>query len=88
MDEPIETFYITKHALTQGIEKEQGRVCEAGGGSMIECHPVGYSAYYHGEGREWHRTREAAIKKAEEMRLAKIKSIKKSLAKMEALRFE
>jgi hypothetical protein len=42
---------------------------------------------YHGEGIEWHRTEAEAIARAEEMRIAKIASLKKQIAKLEKMKF-
>ncbi|XBX08942.1 hypothetical protein QMP26_13215 [Enterocloster clostridioformis] len=42
---------------------------------------------YYGEGREWHRTPEAAIKRAEEMRAQKIKTLKNQIEKLKKLNF-
>ena len=36
----------------------------------------------------WHKTKKAAIKKAKEMRIKKIESLKKQLKKIKALSFE
>jgi hypothetical protein len=43
--------------------------------------------YAHGEGRQWHRTQESALARAESMRKAKIASLRKSIARLEALSF-
>lgn len=48
---------------------------------------VSDNEYYHGEGDEWHLTKEAAIKKAEEMRAEKIESLKNQIAKLEKRKF-
>jgi hypothetical protein len=45
------------------------------------------STKYHSEGIEWHRTESSAIARAEEMRLAKIASLKKQIAKLEKMKF-
>jgi len=77
--------WITKYALTSGIcemEVEQSREAP----SMISWD--GWNNHAHGEGRDWHRTREGAIARAEAMRKKKIESLKKSIKKMEALRFQ
>jgi hypothetical protein len=77
--------WVTKYALSLGIAEVEGQTCERSGApGMLEYGPHQYA---HGEGREWHRTRESAIKRAEQMRAAKIASLRKSIAKMEALRF-
>ena len=55
---------------------------------MISQMGVQYGTYYHGEGKDWHRTKDSAIKQAEEMKQAKIKSMKKQLDKLENMKFE
>jgi hypothetical protein len=79
--------YITKYSLTQGIEEIEATECGERYPGMIETRENGYTAYYHGEGRQWHRSKEAAVEKAEKMRLAKIASLKKQIAKLEKLTF-
>ncbi len=74
--------FITKYALTAGIECREATACTNNADLIVSDRQ-----YFHGEGREWHRTFEDAVKRAEEMRLAKIESLEKSLAKFRALRF-
>lgn len=77
--------WITKYALTSGIlEKE---VKDFGDGSVKEIENS-FPIYYHGEGKEWHRTKESAIAKAEEMRKKKIASLKKQIEKLEKMEFK
>ena len=78
--------WITKYALTDGIIENDAEVCidTDATGNMIVCDRV----YFHGEGREWHRTKESAIQKAEEMRQKKIASLKKQIEKLEGMKFE
>ena len=73
------TVYITKYALTEGILEKEAKPC--GNASMVQVGP----SYFHGEGKDWHRTRESAVKKAEAMRLKKIESLKRSIAKLEKM---
>lgn len=80
------TGWVTKYALTNGIEEKVLQVCE-NTTSMVEEVGSRWNAYYHGEGREWHRTRANAVAKAEEMRKKKITSLRKKIAALEALRF-
>ena len=47
-----------------------------------------WSDCYHGEGKEWHRTKEAALVRAEKMRQKKIASLKKQIEKLERMKFE
>jgi len=79
--------WITRYALTVGIAEVDGETLGTGAKMLKWSHPgsVG-SAYSHGN--DWHKTREAAIARAEEMRIAKIDRLKKSIAKLEKLKFE
>ena len=80
--------YITKYALIFGImevEAEQlknypNTVAYRANGSLLE-------QWFHGEGREWHRTKEAALDRANAMRLAEIAALKKQIVKLEKLTF-
>lgn len=79
--------WITKYALTQGIIEKKARECGEGFDGMVKTEEK-YPAYFHGEGKEWHRTKESAIKRAEEMRQKKIESLKKQIKKLEVMTFE
>ena len=79
-DEPI-TAWVTKYALTTGIQVVSGNVTDG----MLSYSTGKYLEHAHG--KDWHRTPESALARAEEMRLAKIKSLQKSIAKLEALTF-
>lgn len=76
--------WITKYALTQGILEVEAKDL---GDDMIKTVEK-YPSYYSKEGRDWHRTKESAISKAEEMRQKKIASLKKQIEKLEAMKFE
>ena len=76
--------WITKYALTQGIFKLIARKTHSE--NMIEVETQ-RGSYYHGEGKEWHLTKESAITYAENMRLKKIESLKKAIVKLEELDF-
>lgn len=80
--------FITKYALTEGIiEKDVVSISDTG---MITCstRPGALGEYYHGEGREWHKTHAAAVTKAEQMRQKKIASHQKAIAKLKNLTFQ
>lgn len=90
MSSEIFTAWITKYALTAGIHKIMAEACDAPG--MIMTHRTGGSLYrlleiFRGEGKEWNRTREAAIIRANDMRAAKIASLRRQIAKLEAMEF-
>lgn len=78
--------WITKHALTSGIEAVEGEISKETP-SMFIANGRGWSGYFHKEGRDWHVTEVGARRRAESMRLAKIKSLKSSLAKFESMKF-
>lgn len=73
--------WITKYALTKGIFEIDARITDdyAFGGTVYEC--------YIREGNEWHRTYEAAVHKAEEMRDKKIESLEKKFDKLKKMKF-
>lgn len=77
--------WITKYALTDGIKELEVKQSEEYP-DMVKG-GLEYDSYYHGEGREWHKTYESAVARAEEMRLKKIDSLKKQIAKWEKKRF-
>ena len=76
-------YYITKYALTKGILKLEGDVAYRG---AITTRQHTYPVFFHGE--EFHEMRDDAIKKAEEMRIEKLKSLDKQMKKIAALKFE
>lgn len=66
--------FVTKYALTQGIQEVNGDLKSADMLSVKGMH--GFDSYFHRD--EWHETRESAVAKAERMRLAKIASPQKA----------
>lgn len=81
MSEKRETVYVTKWALTKGILKVEATF-SAAGSAFWGAHGSAY-----GEGRGWHRTEDEAIKRAEEMRKAKIASLTKAITRLRKLAF-
>jgi hypothetical protein len=79
--------YITKYCLTGRVGiQEVSDAIECGKG-MVSVPSLGCSAYFHGEGTEWHKTKESAIARAEQMRLARIMSFRKAIMKLKSLKF-
>lgn len=76
--------WVTKYALTEGVYEVEVRKTQ----SPSYVAGKGPRDNYHGEGRQWHRTEAGALAKAEQMRLAKIKSLQKSISRLEQLEFE
>lgn len=79
--------WTTKYALTKGIEDFDAEICADISQNMISRIDSKWGEYYHGEGREWHRTKEAAITRANEMKQSKIISLKRQIEKLEKLEF-
>ena len=82
------TYYISKYALTKGVyavETEEPLF----EGTLLTVYRQDsfFPEHYHNEGQDWHRTREAANAKAEQMRVKKIATLKKQITKLEATRF-
>jgi len=80
------TVYVTKYALTVSIEKVDNVKIE--NDMAISMKGFGGLICFHGEGREWHRTWESALARAEKMRVNKIRSLVIRMGKLEAIRFE
>ena len=80
--------WVTKYALTQGIFEEEVTFGSGTTEMVVTNHDNGCGNYYHGKGREWHETKASAVAKADEMRKAKIASMKKKIMKLEKLNFE
>ena len=77
--------WITKYALTSGITER-----DITNGMPDENGMIRYGVFggARGEGKEWHRSYENALLRAEVMRFKKIASLKKSIAMLEAMRFD
>lgn len=78
--------WITKYALTKGILEKEAEEC--GDNTVIVKKDEYLPCCYHTEGKEWHRTKESAIQRAEEMCHKKIESLKKQIENLEKMKFE
>jgi len=80
------TAWISKYALTQGIFEA---TAEMGGfdGMIHVRQDRGSDSFFHGEGKEWHRTREGAVRRANEMRLKQILTMEAKLLKLRSMTF-
>lgn len=76
-------IYITKYALTSGIKEVEISPDKLSSDVVL----VGDWNNYCHKG-EWHKSYAEALVRANEMRQAKIKSLKRSLSKLEAMKFE
>ncbi len=80
-------FYVTKYALTNGIEEVDVKVDPATTKSPKFLGINGFCSAW-GEGQQWHRTMEESCARSDEMRLKKIQSLKQSIKRLEQLRFD
>ena len=81
------TAWVTKYALTDGIQKVSGTVRHETSSDMLSYIGSRYDLRECVHDNDWHRTPEAALARAEEMRKNKIASLKKSIAMLEAMTF-
>lgn len=74
--------YITKYALTTGVYIAEVNECDAPG--MVEQPRTNktYTQYFHGEGKDWHKTKESAVNRVKVMKEAKLKAIQKQVDKI------
>jgi len=73
--------YITKYALSSGVDLKEGELYE----NYFKLSEKTYSPLV-GK-NDFHQNPQDAILRCEEMRAAKIKSLKKQIAKLESLDF-
>jgi len=83
--------WITKYALTQGIfevEVEFPSYADVDNDKNYVKVVKNQGEGYFGEGKDWHRTKESAIKRAEKMKMNKIANVEKQLEKLKKMKFE
>jgi hypothetical protein len=81
----MKTVWSTKYALTAGVVECRVKSIDDGMAVVFDHGGLNGVAYLHGEGRQWHRTREGAIARATEMRDKKVKSLQKQVAALTKL---
>ncbi|WP_447872022.1 tail fiber assembly protein [Serratia fonticola] len=84
MDKQLTSGYITKYALTAGIIKREGEIDDSGSFRYKDPEAWGTSSIWH---TDFRLTEAEALAKAEDMRKKKIASLKKQIAKLEAMTF-
>lgn len=81
------TVWITKYALTSGIQER--RLLEVCSERMITVvPPPGEYGCIFFHKPDWHDTKAEAVAQAEKMRVKKLASLEKQIAQLTALRFE
>jgi hypothetical protein len=78
--------WITKYALTAGIEVAEVEAPEAKYPRMVVVRTGHCPQYFHLP--DWHTDRKDAVARAEEMRKKKVISLEKQLNKCRAMKFE
>jgi len=76
-------IWISKYALTRGIYGVEAGIHD----NMAVVRGASFTSTQYFHKGEWWKTEQEAIKKAEEMRKTRIASLKKSLKKMQDLKF-
>lgn len=87
MDEQI-TAWVTTYALTFGIEQVQGKIDGANRNLLVYEGAGAAHRFAFGFGKHWHLTLGTAMLQAEHMRIEKIASLEKQLAKLRLLKIK
>ncbi len=88
-EEKTITVWITKYALTTGVYRTEGKTSSVSEDMIctkVHDNDVHYKLIFHGN--EWQKSESDAKKRGEEMRIKKIKSFEKQLAKYKAMSFK
>ena len=80
--------YITTYALSKTGILEMDAEYHGGITQLISVKTRGCETYFHGEGRNWHRTREAALDHAKKMQRKQILALEAKIKRLSALKFE
>lgn len=83
MNEEKIKAWVTKYALTSGIEVVEGVVNHDISSKMFT-----WGQWSNAHRKDWHRSEQEAMARAEQMRQQKIESLRKSIKKLEALKFQ
>ena len=86
-DENVEMLYITRYALSSGIQCVKGRSEPDGHAFYQDDRPNVVFPHQYASKSEWFRDYPSALAAAEAQRAKKIASLKKQIAKLEALTF-
>lgn len=76
--------WVTKYALSAGIENVEVETTH-NFSYVKEAGPHGRD--FHGEGKDWHLTKESAVSRAKEMQADKLASLAKQSDRIKKLRF-
>ena len=79
-------IWNTKYCLTDGITEHDVEQCND---TMVRIpkSDKGYEVFLHGEGKEWHRSLESAVYRANEVKIKKLQSLDKQVKRIGAIEF-
>lgn len=82
--------FVTKYALSDGIREVEVKQSEQTPRmvTVVTANPHAWAVNYHGEGKDWHRTREAAVWRAKEMQELQLKALARRIERIKKLKFE
>lgn len=80
-------IWNTKYCLTSGITVHDVEEC---GDNMVVIPKTqtSYPVHLHGEGKQWHRSLNAAIVRANEIKIKKLQSLDRQVKKISAIDFD
>ena len=81
-------IWNTKYCLTDGITEHDVEICRNDSMVTIPKTEKSYAINLHGEGKDWHRSRETAINRAKEVKIKKLQSLDKQMKKISAIEFD
>lgn len=81
----MQKVYITKYALTYGVFTVEGELFDDGRAVRFKRGEGYFQEYAHG--KDFQLTEKDALDRAEEMRIAKLKSLDKQIKKVSAINF-
>ena len=79
--QPVVRVWISKYALTTGITEHDAKIVSE---RMCVVREHYQPCYHKGQ---WHTSKAEAVARAEQMRKAKLASLRKSIARLEKLKF-
>lgn len=88
MTNSVETVFVTRYALTQGIFEVSAEIHEDSQSKMVSYRAEGSRFTQYAHGTDWHKDYESALKKSELMRTKKIASLLKQISKLQSIDFK
>jgi len=80
-------IWNTRYCLTDGITEHEAERFENSELVTIRKIGSGCDMHLHGEGKDWHRSLESAITRANEIKIKKLQSLDKQIKKISDIEF-